>query len=175
MNAVPQFRATVDGVGLHVVHVAGAGPDSMPLLLGSGWPSSMVESLGVVPLLADPAAHGDDPADSFTVVARALPGYGFSDRCLDRRPTRLWIADLFHLLMVEQLGYERYVAHGDDVGGGVINRLRRPNPPGLLAAQPPSPLAPHPRPPRTLTPGGPVLPHAEKPRHRAPRRRPPLA
>jgi len=101
INEVPQFRATVDGVGVHFLHVPGAGRDPMPLLLCNGWPSSMVEYLGVLSLLADPAAHGDDPADSFTVVAPALPGYGFSDRCLDRRPTRRWIAGLFHLLMVE--------------------------------------------------------------------------
>src|SRR5260221_7540574 len=145
MNAVPTFRGTVDGLGLHFLPVPGAGPDPMPLLLCNGWPSSMVEYLGVLPLLADPAAHGDDPADSFTVVARALPGYGFSARCLDRRPTRLWIADLFHLLLVEQLGYARYAAHGDDVGGGVINRLGPPNPPGLLPVETPTPTAPDPR------------------------------
>jgi pimeloyl-ACP methyl ester carboxylesterase len=143
MNAVPQFRATVDGVGLHFLHVPGVGPDPMPLLLCNGWPSSMVEYLGVLSLLADPAAHGDDPADSFTVVVPALPGYGFSDRCLDRRPDRRWIADLFHLLMVEQLGYERYVAHGDDIGGGVISRIGLRNPPGLLAVQTASPIAPY--------------------------------
>jgi pimeloyl-ACP methyl ester carboxylesterase len=151
MNAVPQFRATVDGVGLHFLHVRGTGPDPMPLLLCNGWPSSMVEYLGVLSLLTDPAAHGEDPADSFTVVAPALPGYGFSDRCLDRRPDRLWIAGLFHMLMVGQLGYERYVAHGDDVGGGVISRLGLRNPPGLLAVQTASPIAPYLGPADTLT------------------------
>jgi hypothetical protein len=65
----------------------------------------------------------------FVCGATGLPGYGFSDRCLDRWPARLWIADLFHLVMAEQLGYERCVAHGDDVGGGVINRLGLRNPP----------------------------------------------
>jgi pimeloyl-ACP methyl ester carboxylesterase len=151
MNAVPQFRATVDGVGLHFLHVPGSGPDPMPLLLCNGWPSSMVEYLGILSLLTDPAAHGDDPADSFTVVVPALPGYGFSDRCLDRRPNRRWIADLFHLLMVEQLGYERYVAHGDDIGGGVISRIGLRNPPGLLAVQTASPISPYLSPADKLT------------------------
>jgi len=151
MNAVPQFRATVDGVGLHFLHIPGSGPDPMPLLLCNGWPSSMVEYLGVLSLLTDPAAHGDDPADSFTVVLPALPGYGFSDRCLDRRPDRRWIADLFHLLMVEQLGYERYVAHGDDIGGGVISRIGLRNPPGLLAVQTASPISPYLSPADKLT------------------------
>jgi pimeloyl-ACP methyl ester carboxylesterase len=143
LNAIPQFRAAVDGVGLHFVHVPGAGPAPLPLLLCNGWPSSFAEYLGVLSLLTDPAAHGDDPADSFTVVAPALPGYGFSDRCLDRRPTRRWIADLFHVLMAEQLGYERYVAHGDDIGGKVVSWLGVRNPPELLAVQTASPMSPY--------------------------------
>jgi pimeloyl-ACP methyl ester carboxylesterase len=151
LNAVPQFRAPVDGADLHFLHVLGAGPDPMPLLLCNGWPSSMVEYLPVLSMLTDPAAHGDDPADSFNVVVPALPGYGFSDRCMDRRPTRRWIADLFDRLMVEQLGYERYVAHGDDVGGGVINRLGLRNPPGLLAVQTANPISPYLGPKDTLT------------------------
>jgi pimeloyl-ACP methyl ester carboxylesterase len=151
MNAVPQFRAAVDGVGLHFLHVPGAGPDPMPLLLCNGWPSSMAEYLGVLSLLTDPAAHGHDPADSFTVVAPALPGFGFSDRSLDRRPTRRWIADLFHRLMTEQLGYQRYVAHGDDIGGKVISWLGVRNPPGLLAVQTANPISPYVTPADTLT------------------------
>ena len=151
LNAVPQFRAEVDGVGLHFLHVRGAGPGPMPLLLCNGWPSSMVEYLGVLSLLTGPAAHGDDPADSFTVVAPALPGFGFSDRCLDRRPTRRWIAGLFHRLMAGQLGYERYVAHGDDIGGKVISWLGVRNPPELLAVQTASPMSPYLAPAGTLT------------------------
>ncbi len=53
------------------------------------------------------------------MVVPALPGYGFSDRCLDRSLDRAQIAGLFHRLMVDGLGYRRYVAHGDDIGGGV--------------------------------------------------------
>jgi pimeloyl-ACP methyl ester carboxylesterase len=151
MNAVPQFRTAVDGVGLHFLHVRGADPSPMPLLLCNGWPSSMVEYLGILSLLSDPAGHGHDPADSFTVVAPALPGFGFSDRCLDRLPGRRWIAGLFHRLMVERLGYERYVAHGDDIGGKVISWLGVANPPELLAVQTASPMSPYLGPADTLT------------------------
>jgi hypothetical protein len=31
LNAVPQFRAKVDGVGLHFLHAPGTGPDPLPL------------------------------------------------------------------------------------------------------------------------------------------------
>ena len=33
----------------------------------------------IIPMLTDPAAHGGDPKDSFTVIAPSLPGYGFSE------------------------------------------------------------------------------------------------
>jgi pimeloyl-ACP methyl ester carboxylesterase len=135
LNAVPQHRAVVDGVGIHFIHVRGAGPDPMPLLLTNGWPSSFVEYLGVLDLLTDPAAHGGDPADAFTVVVPALPGYGLSDRCLGRALDREAIAALFDRLMVEHLGYGSYVAHGDDIGGGVVNRLGIHHPGTVRAIQ----------------------------------------
>src|SRR5262245_29768547 len=67
LNAVPHYLATVDGVGLHLIHARGTGPDPLPLLLTNGWPSSFVEYLGVIGPLTDPAAHGGRPEDSFSV------------------------------------------------------------------------------------------------------------
>jgi hypothetical protein len=159
LNAVPQFRATIDGVGIHFAHVPGAGPDPLPLLLTNGWPSSFAEYVGVLGPLTDPAAHGGDPADSFSVVVPALPGYGFSDRCLDRHLDRAVIADLFHRLMVDRLGYRRYVAHGDDIGGGVVNRLGTGPRDELLAIQTANWMDPHVGPGRSpADPGGAGLP-----------------
>ena len=57
MNALPHFRADVDGHGIHFIHVRGArgrGPAPLPLLITHGWPSSFVEMLPLIPLLADP-------------------------------------------------------------------------------------------------------------------------
>jgi pimeloyl-ACP methyl ester carboxylesterase len=135
LNAVPQYRASVDGVGIHLIHVPGTGPDPLPLLLTNGWPSSFVEYLDVLGPLADPASHGGPPGESFSVVVPALPGYGFSDSALDRPVDRFTIAALFDRLMVEHLGYRRYVAHGDDIGGGVVNRLGMRHGDSVLAIQ----------------------------------------
>jgi pimeloyl-ACP methyl ester carboxylesterase len=149
LNSFPQFRAIVDGVGLHLLHARGAGPDPLPLLLTNGWPSSFVEYLPVLGPLTDPGAHGGDPADSFTVVVPALPGYGFSDPCLDRGLDRYWIAGLFDRLM-RQLGHDRYVAHGDDVGGGVVNRLGIRHAESVIAIQTANWMTPHLADPLTL-------------------------
>ena len=114
LNAFPQFRATVDGVGLHFIHIRGVGANPLPLLLTNGWPSTFVEYLGVL---------GPLTQAGFCVVVPALPGFGFSDRCLDRPLSRSQLADLFDGLMVDVLGYRNYVAHGDDIGGKVVSRL----------------------------------------------------
>ena len=36
INGFPQFRAEVDGVGIHFIHRRGAGPDPLPLVLLHG-------------------------------------------------------------------------------------------------------------------------------------------
>ncbi len=38
LNALPQFRAQVDGLGIHLLHVRSPYPDALPLVLTSGWP-----------------------------------------------------------------------------------------------------------------------------------------
>jgi pimeloyl-ACP methyl ester carboxylesterase len=131
LNSIPQFRADVDGMGLHFIHVRGTGPDPMPLILTHGWPSTIFEYLKLVPLLTDPARFGADPADAFDVVAPSLPGYGFSDRPTQPGATRR-IPDLWVKLMTEVLAYPRFAAHGADIGGYVTNRLGLEHPEKLI-------------------------------------------
>ena len=54
INAFANFRAEVDGLGIHFIHERGRGPDPLPLLMLHGWPSSLVEMLGLIPFLTDP-------------------------------------------------------------------------------------------------------------------------
>ena len=75
----------VDGLDIHCVHVAGRGPDPIPLVATHGWPSSFFEMHKVIGPLTDPAAHGGDPADAFDLVVPSLPGYGFSSPPIEAR------------------------------------------------------------------------------------------
>jgi pimeloyl-ACP methyl ester carboxylesterase len=131
MNALPHFRARVDGVGIHLIHQRGRGPAPMPLLITHGWPSSFVEMLALIPLLADPGAHGGDPADAFDVIVPSVPGFGFSDRP-GRGMTRSRVAALWAGLM-EGLGYARYGAHGNDIGAVITGWLAADHPERLIA------------------------------------------
>jgi pimeloyl-ACP methyl ester carboxylesterase len=121
LNAFPQFRATVDGVGLHFLHVRSPVADALPLVLTHGWPGSVLEFLDVLGPLTDPAAYGGDPADAFHVVAPSLPGFGWSDKpaLKIRRVAELWDG------LMTSLGYDRYGAQGGDWGAAITNAVAR--------------------------------------------------
>src|SRR5579871_41849 len=61
VNALPQFRAVIGGLGIHLLHVRSPEPDAIPLVMTHGWPGSIVEFLEVIGPLSDPRAYGADP------------------------------------------------------------------------------------------------------------------
>ena len=128
LDGLTHLRADLDGQLVHVVHAPGTGPDPLPLLLTHGWPGSFCEYLDLIPLLTDPAAHGADASDAFTVIAPSLPGFGFSAPPPPGGLTAAAVAGLWHRLMADGLGYPRYVAHGSDLGAGVTAHLARAQP-----------------------------------------------
>jgi pimeloyl-ACP methyl ester carboxylesterase len=122
LNDLPHYRMALDGLRVHFVHRRGKGPRPLPLIITHGWPGSFVEMVRLIPLLADPAAHGGSAEDAFDVVVPSLPGYGFSDRPLERGMNPNRIAALWARLMAE-LGYERFGAQGGDWGSAVSTAL----------------------------------------------------
>src|SRR4051812_8127758 len=64
LNAIPQFRTEIDGLGLHFLHARSPEPNALPLLLTHGWPGSVVEFVEVLGPLTDPVAHGGDARDA---------------------------------------------------------------------------------------------------------------
>ena len=122
LNELNHFRTDIDGQSIHFIHARSPQADALPLLITHGWPGSIVEFLDVIPRLTDPEAFGGRAEDAFHVVAPSLPGYGFSE------PTRTvgWdeqrIAQAFMILM-DRLGYGRYVAQGGDWGAQITTRI----------------------------------------------------
>jgi pimeloyl-ACP methyl ester carboxylesterase len=124
LNESPQFTTEIDGQRVHFLHVRSAEPDAFPLVLTHGWPGSVVEFLDLIGPLTDPRAHGGDPADAFHVVIPSLPGFGFSGPTTDGGWDTDHIARAWAELM-RRLGYERYGAHGGDIGASVAPQLGR--------------------------------------------------
>ena len=123
LNAFAQYKVQLHEIDLHFLHVEGRGPDPCPLLLSHGWPGSIFEFLELIPRLTDPSRFGGDPADSFTVVAPSLPGYGLSFSPGQPRFGVEEIADCFASLMTDVLGYARFGAQGGDWGSFITSRL----------------------------------------------------
>lgn len=123
LNHFAQFRADIDGFGVHFIHERGQGPKPLPIILTHGWPGSFFEMVKMIPLLTDPAGHGGDPMDSFNVIVPSLPGFAFSDRPIISGMTLSKTADLWARLMTEGLGYSRFAAAGGDIGSGVTQSL----------------------------------------------------
>jgi pimeloyl-ACP methyl ester carboxylesterase len=127
LNALPQFTTEIDGQTVHFLHVRSPEPAAMPLLVIHGYPSSVVEFLEVLGPLSDPRAHGGDRADAFHLVVPSLPGFGLStpvrEPGWDMARSSSALAEL-----MGRLGYDRYGAHGGDIGAGVSGTLAATQP-----------------------------------------------
>jgi pimeloyl-ACP methyl ester carboxylesterase len=123
LNSLRHFRTEIAGLDLHFIHEEGRGPNPKPLLLIHGWPGSIYEFMEIIPMLADPAAHGGDANDSFTVIAPSLPGYGFSGHAKTRAMNIQAIAEIFFKLMTETLGFPRFAVQGGDWGSAITARM----------------------------------------------------
>jgi epoxide hydrolase len=127
LNAYPQFLTTIDGEQIHFLHVRSPQADALPLIITHGWPMSVFEYLDLIGPLSDPRSHGADPADGFHLVIPSVPGVGFSGPTRGRgwdtaRISRAWVS------LMARLGYERYGAHGNDLGSQVSPEVGRHDP-----------------------------------------------
>ncbi len=123
LNRFAQFRAEIDGFGIHFLYERGKGPNPLPLIITHGWPGSFYEMHKLLPLLTNPAQYGGDAADAFDVIVPSLPGFGFSDRPHQSGMNMTRTAGLWAHLMTKELGYTRFGASGGDIGSGVTQRL----------------------------------------------------
>jgi pimeloyl-ACP methyl ester carboxylesterase len=130
LNALPQFMTGIDGVDVHFIHVKSPHAGALPLIMTHGWPGSVIELLGAVGPLTDPAAHGGQAEDAFHLVLPSLPGYGFSGEPAEIGWNVGRVAQAWAELM-RRLGYTRYVAQGGDVGASVTDAMGRQGPEGL--------------------------------------------
>ncbi len=127
LNAHRHFIADTSVGPIHFVRITSRARRLTSIVLTHGWPSTFAEFLRLGELLAGPV----DSADSgFDVIIPSLPGYGFSPP--PHRPgTSVWvIADAWVELM-RTLGYERFLAHGGDLGAGVSTAIALRHPQAL--------------------------------------------
>jgi pimeloyl-ACP methyl ester carboxylesterase len=113
LNKYPQYIVEVNGVKIHFQYIKGKGKNAKPLVLTHGWPDSYYRFHKIIPLLTE----GDQ---SFDLVIPSTPGFAFSDKVAMSTEA---VADLWKVLMTENLGYEKFYAAGGDMGMGVTKAL----------------------------------------------------
>jgi pimeloyl-ACP methyl ester carboxylesterase len=126
LNEYPHYIAEIHGVRIHYLHFRSKHPNAVPLVITHGWPGSFLELLKAAPMLADSAS------DPFHVIVPSLPGYGFSARPSSPGMNTFRTADLWITLMRE-LGYDRFVAQGGDIGANVSSVMAWKHPESVIA------------------------------------------
>ncbi|KAK4070312.1 hypothetical protein Trihar35433_4779 [Trichoderma harzianum] len=132
---LPQFTTTIDGAGnyshpipLHFVHRQSSRKDAIPLLFVHGYPGSIIEVERVIDGYTNPPSN----ETAFHVVAPSLPGFGFSPAPeypgLGLRES----GQAFHKLML-QLGYNKYIVHGGDLGSHTVRYMAIDQPESVRA------------------------------------------
>jgi pimeloyl-ACP methyl ester carboxylesterase len=131
INGLPSHYAIIAGHPVHYLKYDGERPDSVPIVLTNGWPSTFLELTGLAARLAAPSRFGFPGRTCFSVVVPSLPGFIFSAQ-RPTLPADLPTHELWHRLMHDELGYARYAAHGGDLGAGITSRLAAAHPESLI-------------------------------------------
>ncbi|MFL5609999.1 MAG: epoxide hydrolase family protein, partial [Gemmatimonadaceae bacterium] len=115
VNSYPNFITNIDGLDIHFIHVRSKEKNALPVIVTHGWPGSIIEQLKIIDPLVNPTAYGGNASDAFDIVIPSMPGYGFSGKPTATGWDTPRIARAWAVLM-ERLGYTRYVAQGGDWG-----------------------------------------------------------
>ena len=101
---------------IHYAHHPSTRPTAIPLLFVSGWPGSFLEARKLIQPFTAPE---DDKEQAFHLVVASIPGFGPGDPPTTSGFGPVTIARAFKQVMVDVLGYERFVTQGGDIGASV--------------------------------------------------------
>jgi pimeloyl-ACP methyl ester carboxylesterase len=104
--------------GVRAIHQRAEDPDAPTVVLLHGWPDSFLRFARVLPLLTD-----------VSVVVPCLPGYPYSGLPGSSREA---MAEPIAGMLAE-LGHDRWVVSGGDIGSGVAETLARTHPDRVAA------------------------------------------
>ena len=122
MNQLSHYKVLIDEIETHFILEKGSGGSPLPIIISHGWPGTVNEFKNIIEPLAHPEKFGGNIDDAFDVITPSLPGFGFSGRpARPIGPRRM--AGIFHKLMEDVLGYDRYIAQGGDWGGAISSWL----------------------------------------------------
>lgn len=131
LNQLGQYVTRLGDMDIYFLHIRSPHADALPMIMTHGWPGSISEFLNVIDPLTNPTQHGGSAADAFHLVIPALPGFGFSGKPTTAGFGVEKIAECWAILM-QRLGYDRWVAQGGDWGSAVTTAIGKQRPDGCL-------------------------------------------
>ncbi|ARC56890.1 hypothetical protein AS850_07340 [Frondihabitans sp. 762G35] len=131
LAALPSHIAEVAGAPLHYLLFEAETPGALPIVLTNGWPSTFYELVSLARRLSTPSEFGGRPEDAFTVVVPSIPGFALTPQ-RESLVAPVHTHDLWHALMHDHLGFDRYAAHRGDLGAGITSRLAEAHPEALV-------------------------------------------
>lgn len=113
---VPDYGPQV----LHFAHHPSSNSTAIPLLFVQGWPGSFLEARKIINSLTTPSSPN---TQAFHVVVPSIPGFGPGDAPKKSGFGPITTAKAFKVLMVDVLGYDRFVTQGGDWGAFITRSL----------------------------------------------------
>jgi microsomal epoxide hydrolase len=117
--------ATIDGIDIHFILEKGETQNAIPVIFSHGWPDSFLRYTKVIRSLTQKRILADGSEMSFDVIVPSVIGFGFSGYSNAFSINNESIADFWFKLMVDELGYKRFIAAGGDVGSGITRYLAK--------------------------------------------------
>jgi microsomal epoxide hydrolase len=125
LNQFHQYMVTINGIDIHFILEKGETQNSIPVIFSHGWPDSFLRYTKVIRSLTHKRILADGSEISFDVIIPSIIGFGFSGYSNAFSINNESIADFWFKLMVDELGYKRFIAAGGDVGSGITRYLAK--------------------------------------------------
>lgn len=132
LNRFSWYCVNINGQNVKFIFEKGKGNNAVPILLLHGWPDSVMRYLKLIPMLTDPEKFGLSSEHSFDVIVPSFIG-GFSET--SQPPSEHEIGDMAETcwqLMVQVLGYNRFIAGGGDGGSPIAQVIGVTHPETIL-------------------------------------------
>ncbi|KAF1835734.1 epoxide hydrolase-like protein [Decorospora gaudefroyi] len=120
INSFPNYRMQIEQTDLHFVALFSKKKDAVPIVFMHGWPGSFIEFLPMLALIKEQYSTEDLP---YHIIVPSLPGYPLSAiQSIEKKWTLDDTARIVNQLMVN-LGFNKYLAQGGDVGSFVAQAM----------------------------------------------------
>lgn len=122
INSFPNYTMEIEGVDVHFIGLFSDKVDAAPIVLMHGWPGSFIEFLPMAELVQSKYKSADQP---YHFIIASLPGYPLSEGLPTDRDWKMEDSARLIDRLMTNLGFEKYIAQGGDVGSFVAGLLSK--------------------------------------------------